>query len=172
MADEIPNLWGDDIDLSVLTPLMILNAQVANLNQRTQGIIRGELAASQTQEVVTLDFDIVAVSAYNVRKRILRVRYKADQVYPALLASVGVGELEGRIPAAADLSFGDLHGTYQTMAPTQAEFIEYLGGVLKSTFVRQLMESVIGMSNERKSGLNVYIHRLGELSRSDGSPNS
>lgn len=48
MPTEIPDLWGDDIDVDVVPPLAILKTQAEAISRRTKGILKAEVVSSPT----------------------------------------------------------------------------------------------------------------------------
>lgn len=50
MPTEIPDLWGDDINVDVVPPLVILKAQAEAISRRTRGMLTAEVVSSSGKE--------------------------------------------------------------------------------------------------------------------------
>ncbi len=76
MENTIPDLWGDDINIDVLTPIMILNSQSELLRKKTKGLI------VPTIEQTLSSSDVVLITFY-----LLQIKHSKDLVYPALVTA-------------------------------------------------------------------------------------
>src|SRR5438045_3882631 len=82
---KIPDLWGNEINVDTLTPVMILNAQAELLRKKTQGVVMAEVSSRQSRGIVTLSLDLSAPAVHGFRERIVGVRHHLNRVYPAFV---------------------------------------------------------------------------------------
>jgi len=133
MASTIPNLWPDGIKTTVLTPLVILRHQAADLEQRTSGILRGEVRSVEGDDTVEHQFDIVA-PALGYEHRILKVQHAKEMIYPARVQADALG---ARPPQPPNTVMDD------------EEFINWLAEVLRSGSMKAVILSLIARANEQ-----------------------
>jgi hypothetical protein len=165
---KIPDLWGDEITVNVLPPLMILNAQAELLQKKTQGVVFAQVTRQRSRGVDTLSLDLLAPAVHGFRERVLGVRYHRDRVYPAAVTGPG---LEGRtgdlIPTA--LAWGNPRDDHRRgRADNQEEFIHLVGQVLKGSYVRSLIHGLVARSNEARATLpEIMTEYLDEVPEED-----
>lgn len=148
---NIPDLWGQAISVDVLTPAAILNTQAALLKRKTQGIVIAELeTTTDSKNVVTIKFDLVAPAVDNFRASVLAVRHKADYVYPALVATSAFSSKGGG--QFGDLKWGGVEDQLSKLAETETQFISLLQEALQSGFILSIVQSLIAKSNEARQG--------------------
>ncbi len=128
MDSRIPDLWGDEITPNVLTPLVILRAQIPGLERRSGGVLEAEVITIPKDEEVTHHFDLTARAFYGFRERILSVTHDRNHVYPVKVMAATLGPNE--------------------KADSQKGFIDLVGKVLKSPQVLSAIQSLIARSNE------------------------
>ena len=159
MADSIPDLWSDAINLDDLSPIIILNSQAANIQNRTKGLIVAELIQRKSKNVTELFFDIKSLAARH-RSRLLVCRHLDDDVYPVWITSQALYQAFDEDYAATpsnpfNLDFQELQSTM--IADGQEEFIRLLSKVLKSDGVKSKISSMIAKNNEIKQSLDHLI---------------
>lgn len=134
MSAMIPDLWPDDVTVTtVSTPFAILNYQAAQLARRTKGTLQGHVQtrAGQNGKKTEHAFDVVVPALNRYHYRLFRVYHDAELAYPA---AVQVDEDE------------------IVEAPTEAEFLDTIGKVLRSTRIRSVLHSLIARVNEVQAG--------------------
>ena len=133
MATAIPDLWSDDIDVSVLTPIAILRKQADLLRQKTKGILEVDVTMlTSDKNKVLIHFDIVAPALASYRHRLLEVTHKREFAYPAFVAAVCFEHL----------------GFQTRQADTEEEFMVIVSDVFRSGETRSVLQSLIARSNE------------------------
>ena len=169
MADTIPDLWGEGIDVDDLSPAIILNTQAAKLQQRTGGVITAQLLKRSSPKYDELLFDLsfdLPSEAPKKRSRLLVCRYAKEEVYPAWISSLGLKKLtplhattplhmiqamtqptqKPRFPEWLHLDPDEVECT--EVAYNQNSFVEILGKVLSSGYVKAKIASTVAQSNE------------------------
>ncbi len=157
MAETIPDLWGDGIQVDDLSPLIILNTQAAILQKRTKGIITAEVIKRTSKDVTELLFDIKGQVARH-RSRLLVCRYLGIEVYPVWITSEtlrrGLDMAEG-IPSVFHLDDDMYTATWPAF--DQQQFNELVGEVFQSKEVKAKISSMVALSNEAKQPLDHLI---------------
>jgi len=130
MPGQIPNLWPDDIETEVVSPVVILRTQAIALSSVTKGVLEARVTTVEGEESMAHDLDIVA-PALGYEHRILTVAHGKELVYPAtLMAMTSPGEaFRGECFSEHDLIVG-------------------LREVLSSPGVKSVIHSLIARSNE------------------------
>jgi len=84
MATEIPSLWPDDVKRSdVITPLMIMRKQAAELERLTKGILRAEAIVGHPREdSMLISLEVVAPLLGNERRGVAVLSHKINDPYP------------------------------------------------------------------------------------------
>lgn len=152
MTIMIPDLWSDDIKVSVLPPIAVLKAQEGLLASKTEGMLRAELTTTQTDNLVQHQLDLIAPSL-DYRERLLSAKHDRDRVYPVLVTAAAfaprpLAHLE--IPQGAPDREKLPARTTQREAATAEDFIGLVKEVLHSVEVRSLIQSLIARINEPK----------------------
>ena len=144
------DLWSDDIRVTVLPPVAILRAQVAALSRKTEGLLRAEVGTDINQEKVELSLDLIAPVLNEYRITLLNTWHDTDLVYPATVKSRGLLPPQAKRPQMPLNMVPAERNTPpdERIAETQEEFITILGEILKSGWVRSLLQSLIARSNE------------------------
>ena len=160
MADTIPDLWGEGIDIDELSPAIILNAQAVALQQRTGGVISAQILQrnSPTNHELLFDLDNDRTTQ---RSRLLVCRYAKDEVYPAWISSLalksgtatafsgGLGSLARQNQKLPDwLQLNSDESEWTEVAYNQDGFVEILRRVLSSGYVMAKIASVVAKFNE------------------------
>jgi hypothetical protein len=146
MAIEIPDLWGDDVNLGTLSPTMILNAQADIIKRRTSGIIKAELIRRRRSNLTELFFDLYAPAAHR-RVRVLSARFLGDSAYPVWVTAIVLRKpMDASIPTAFGLSPGEERRT--VLVSNENQFIDCAAQIFQSKFVQQIIQSIIAKSNE------------------------
>ncbi len=146
MAVTIPDLWGDQIRVDILTPLAILRAQADLIGKHTKGILKAEIHTSFGDSRVEHDFELVAPLANYYRERLLTAAHEVKLVYPVLLTAEAFALRDSEYPPLTFLP-SDLEAN-QREAPTDSAFMKLVGEVFRSTTVQSLIQSLIAVSNE------------------------
>ncbi len=175
----IPDLWPEDIRADVIDPVAILRAQEASLTNRTHGLLRVEVRSFEHKEentkkatTVIHNFDLIAPVLNEYRITLLRAIHAADLIYPVLVQSrVFDPDFKvGNVPVpkvGGDPNYMPLVASQPPMLPepprpdpeyrqaaTQDDFIKLITDVLKSSWVRSLIQSLIARSNAVKHDQN------------------
>jgi len=149
MIDSIPDLWSDDIQVKVLTPLAILRTQASLLRRKTQGIVEAVVDTRTSAESVSYHFDLIAPAANGYRERILTATHTPKRVYPVTVtAECFAAKKNGQLPL---LRAPGGPPPNERTAVTQEAFIGLVKEVLQSPEVRGAIESLIAQSNEAAS---------------------
>lgn len=139
------DFWSDDIQVDVLTPLMILRAQEPGLRRRTKGILQAKLETVTTEKTTIHNLYLIAPALDNYKEKILTVEHKPNLVYPCSVSAEGLPDL-GQ-PSQLRASWRPSPPESRTAA-SQTEFIEMVKWVLKSPSVRGAIDSLLAKSNE------------------------
>ncbi len=148
MSATIPDLWSDDIEVNLVSPVAILRAQTGFLERKTQGVLRAEVTSttSDNREIHSLDLIAPALNGY--RKSILSAAHAKDMIYPVTVRSEGlIPPDRGLGDALARLAMGS-SGPDRKSVSSQTELIEVVREILQSGYVRSLIHSLIARSNE------------------------
>src|SRR5687768_13665848 len=124
MPIDIPDLWGDDIQVDVLPPLVILKAQDEAIRRKTQGILRTEVISTEEQGGgdsgwVIHTLDVIAL-AMGYRESLLTVSHGSERLYPAT------------VEMPEHIAWSDGTVSIQIRCFTAAEFLRELGVALRS----------------------------------------
>lgn len=165
MPIELPDLWGDDIQVGVLPPLVILKAQDEAIKRKTQGILRTEVSTTEPQtnpdnEEVSLHFTIhsldLVASALDYRESLLEVSHKPERAYPAMLQvpdpirwDLASDPPPVRGPVGVDLD-NMLKASREVTAYSSEELITYLRRALRSRNTKAAIDSLLARSNEAR----------------------
>ena len=142
MSATIPDLWSDDIEVNLVSPVAILRAQTGFLERKTQGILRAEVRSTDSGNRAVHSLDLIAPALNDYRKSLLSASHAKDMIYPVTVRS------EGLSPADQGLLPIPVSGSDQKTVSSQAELIEVVRRVLRSGYVRSLIHSLIARSNE------------------------
>src|SRR5262245_42701361 len=124
MATTIPDLWSDDIKVDILSPLAILRTQVGFLEQKTQGILRAQVATTSTDVWLQHQLDLIAPALSHYRVTLLTAQHGRPDFYPVMVRA-GCFAPKPRTPAqAAVAGMPGSQPADQRVAATQAEFID------------------------------------------------
>src|SRR5258707_1786264 len=148
MANEIPDLWGNTINVNVLTPISVLNTQVELLKQKTKGTVHGELTGRQVGDLLTIAMDLRAPAVLGFRSRILYVRHSIEEVYPALVPASALRMHKDSGSYSGKLAWGNQDDSLSVLAYTQEQLIALLKVALQSPIVQSQIQSLIAKSNE------------------------
>ena len=149
MSATIPDLWPDDIQVDVLTPLMILRNQAGLLYSKTQGTLLAQVMTTSTEEWVQYQLDLIAPLLERYRASLLTARHQLGEAYPVTVTSQAFVPKPGPLGALARSPFGP--PLDQRVAATQREFIDLVREVLQSPTTRSRIQSLIARGNETRS---------------------
>jgi hypothetical protein len=85
-SNEIPDLWRiPEINVDILTPKEILDAQASYFTQKTKGLLRAEVVNIKMDEngFCIYNLDVVAPTIGNLRFNILTLCFDENRPYPA-----------------------------------------------------------------------------------------
>lgn len=147
MADEIPDLWPDDLNVSVLSPLAILKVQQQKIGQRTRKLLEAEVRRIESDKWVSYEFDLTAPSLEGgYTETVLKATHEKGKYYPVTVSA------QCFLPSGFD---GDYHEgpsglmDDERQATTDVEFIDLVRDVLRSSEVRALISSLLASVNEQ-----------------------
>jgi hypothetical protein len=139
MANEIPDLWGDDIDVDVVPPHVILKTQAEAISRRTKGL----LTAS-----VTEDFQkdgggkthwsfalILNAPSLGYDEELLELSHADNQLYPVRLSMLS----------------GDSNSRH---CNNQRELLAALAEALTSPTTKAVIASLLARVNELRHTKN------------------
>lgn len=176
MPTEIPDLWGDDIKVDVLSPLMILKAQDEAIRRKTQGVLRAEITTREVSGfenrfgnlekddelgdnvvrpnwlIHTLD---IASPVLAYCETLLEVRHAVNRAYPATLTVPAPIQWDlDQDSTDLDDTTGALEhslvGDYKAIAYSAAELLRHLRRALQSQNTRAAVDSMLALANETK----------------------
>src|SRR5687767_12025512 len=81
MADEIPDLWPNEINIAVLPPVAVLKTQAAIIAQKTKGLVTGRVETATDGGELHHELDLVA-PVLSYRHRILDIKHERELLYP------------------------------------------------------------------------------------------
>lgn len=150
---NVTDLWPDDIHADVLSPAMVLHAQVEALAKKSGGILRVDVRTDMNQEKIELSLDLIAPAVNDYRITLLKVWHDPDMVYPATVKSRGLLPAQarrGEMPQIPLMAYPPHESSMpdERTAETQEEFIKVISDILRSGWVRSLIQSLIARSNE------------------------
>ena len=133
MDEPIPSLWSDDVAIDVVPPITILRVQATALEEKTKGVLKGDVSTvSSDSGRFLIQFDIIASALQGSRYRLLTVSGSDGESYPVAM----------EFPT----------GGYKEVA-TQHEFIDLLQSVLQSPPIRSKIQSLIVKSKKVAKGV-------------------
>jgi hypothetical protein len=148
------DLWSDDIRANVLTPIAILRTQVSALSRKAEGILRAEVRTDINQEKVELYLNLIAPALNDYQVPLLKAWHDSELVYPATVKSRGLLPQQTK-PIQMPTNLADAFFPRERNIPpderiaeTQEEFIKVISDVLRSGWVRSLIQSLIARSND------------------------
>jgi hypothetical protein len=148
----ILDLWSDDIQANVLTPVAILRTQVSALSRKAEGILRAEVRIDVNQARIELHLILIAPALNDYQVTLLKASHDAELVYPAIVKSRGLLPPPRRpkyLPIPSEIMpFEPEREPDERSAETQDEFIKVVGDILRSGWVRSLIQSLIARSND------------------------
>jgi hypothetical protein len=159
MANQIPDLWPQSIDVKVLPPIALLRYQASQLPQHTQGILEAEVATSVEKKSessrVIHDFRIVAPALEGYTYGLFQAWHDKDFVYPVSVrfdpwvkeAHAEYYESNGPIITSRGAAPADLP-TGVKSASTPAAFLALLGELLASSHTQSVLVSLIARIND------------------------
>jgi len=152
MATTIPDLWAEDITVTVLPPLAVLKAQEGLLAQKTQGLLQAKLTCTESDKLVQYQLDLVAPSLNFYRERLLTATHEKGRYYPVVITAECFLPKAGTFSPISELTAVAVRtmnpSLDQRRAATEEEFIRLVREVLHSADVRSLIQSLIARINE------------------------
>jgi hypothetical protein len=141
MPIEIPDLWGDDIKVDVLPPLIILKAQDEAIRRKTQGTLHTEIITAEEEQNdaiwVIHTLDLIA-AAIGYRESILTVSHEREKLYPVAI-EVGV-----------PIEWTDGTPAHRIRCFSADEFIRELRAALQSPLTKSTIATLLARSNEER----------------------
>ena len=149
---EIPDLWGDDIKVDVLSPLAILKVQGELLGTKTKGLLAGlttsGLAGAKQEREEIHQFDLHS-PAVNYTENVLTVRHKQGRPYPVDLRLQTAIDWPKQLWEASGSEYSEDGTSSDCRCGNEKEFLLALRAALQSPPVRSAIDSILAMSNER-----------------------
>jgi len=85
MSSVLRDLWPDDIKSEeVISPEEILKYQARLLEEKTNGLLAGDVVKHENEDRIVLGFEVVAVRA-DARARLFEVHHRREYEYPAAI---------------------------------------------------------------------------------------
>ena len=162
------DLWPDDIrSEEVLSPEEILKFQAKQLEERTNGLLAGDVVRHENGDRIVLGFEVVARRA-DVRARLFEVQHRLEYEYPALIVApdeklpeylrdrVYVGGLSELLLSPGAKIAQAMHGPgewveNEWIASSPKEFSEKVKAVLARPGVKAVVISLLARSNPPKT---------------------
>ena len=161
---EIPDLWGQDIKVDVVSPLAILRTQAELLSQKTKGLLIGRtnsmvVGEKETAKEEVHQFEIFA-PVVNYTEYIFDIRHKLKRPYPVTITlPEPIDWPKELLPPPPKGLLQPVGGLIETLSTTKSAarcecrdgdvFTRALGVVLTSSAIRSVIDSLLVMSNER-----------------------
>jgi len=151
MANEIPNVWPEDITLDIVTPQAILRIQAENLRTQTKGLLHARVTRTESDREALYELDVIA-PVLGSTHRVLNARHGKDVVYPVIVDAECFRRehKEADFQAIQTVLLGR-KPRHPGAASTQDEFLKVIETVLGSNEVRSLLQSLIARSNEAQA---------------------
>ena len=83
---EIPDLWGDEIDVNVVEPVIILKTQAELLSKRTHGLIQATVRSSFVSDQTWIHTLVLEANSIARYEDVLHLKYDNTNPYPCELA--------------------------------------------------------------------------------------
>ena len=155
MHDQIPNLWPEGLQPTVVSPVAILRFQATALGQATRGVLEGQVSSVETGGEVRHDLDVFA-PALNYKHRILSLEHTKSYVYPVILldAPLNPSRYLGSPVKAMTEALGIGEKAKSPLAPPGTIFyddvslIQAIRERLRSDETRAVITSLIARSND------------------------
>jgi hypothetical protein len=87
-VNDIPDLWPEQFNLAVRSPLAILEAQAEKLSGKTGGLLQSEVTTTREGEEVTHSLDIIAPDLNDDHHTLVTVTVTPPHMYPAQVCCV------------------------------------------------------------------------------------
>jgi hypothetical protein len=146
MPTEIPDLWGDDIDVDVVSPHVILKTQAEAIARRTKGLLTAEVSTSAEPDddfnfTSTHKLLILARSIGYEGEELLQIQHPDKRYYP----------LSIEVPSGIvwDYSDSDTPTCYRR-CNDQDELIAALRTVLTSPPTKATLNNLLARVNEKR----------------------
>ncbi len=136
---EIPDLWGNDINVEVVSPATILKVQAEKLSLKTKGVLLARTYPSGDGcdgADVTHHLELHA-PAINYTEEVLAISHVQNRAYPVVI----------RMPASIAWERQEQAST--KWCGNEEEFMQALRTALRSYPVRSAIDSILAESNER-----------------------
>lgn len=135
MANAVPDLWPESVDVDVISPLVILRHQATALRKRTKNLLEADIHTSTLEPHPASDpFDddarvqhelrIVVPALDRYSYSLLRVWHRSSLPYPVTIVGWGT-------------------------AASEDEFMDLLSKALASPDTMSIIHSLIAQTNER-----------------------
>ena len=86
MPAQIPDLWGGNIDVDVVPPLVILKTQAEAIARRTKGVLTGNVTTvfgGEESKGQTIHQLLINAPSLGYTEHLLSVTHGEDRVYPS-----------------------------------------------------------------------------------------
>lgn len=147
MSDDVTSLWSSEIRPEIQSPVSILRTQARALQRQTGGVLTGDIGSKVMDEnKVVLSFDIVVPALEQYRQRILNVGHTKDLPYPCIIdAELFRGDNNAYTNF---LESGQVYTGVRNAAKNDAEFLDIIGNVLRSSHVVSVAQSLIARTTD------------------------
>jgi hypothetical protein len=145
MPETIPNLWGEQVKVDVVTPLAVLRTQANVLKRITQGLLEVNIETTSSQDQVIHHFFLVAPALNRYSELLFTVEHAKNKVYPVMVRADCLSLSECLLLGIV------LVDDSTCVAKTQDEFLTALQTILRSGDVQSSIQSLIARSNEAVS---------------------
>jgi hypothetical protein len=132
MSDKIEDLWPELIPAAIVTPKSILKTQVTALEQKSNGLLHGQVETWTNGDRIYHRFYLVVPALENYRYSLLRIHHSAS-AYP-------VSVDESPIREEADFI------RPWPMLPDESSFRNWLRNVFSSDETKRVLESLLAQA--------------------------
>ena len=146
MPTEIPDLWGDDIRVDVVPPIVVLKTQAEAISRRTKGMLTAEISSSTDVDddgAVECRHKLIlqARSIGYYGEELLQIQHYESRYYPLTI--------ELPIAIVWDYKITDTP-SYIRRCNDQDELLEALGRALTSPPTKAALNSLLARVNEKQ----------------------
>lgn len=161
MPTEIPDLWGSDIDVSVVPPVVILRTQAQALSRRTGGMLTADVTSTsstnsgESKQPVSHQLLLHAPSI-NYTEHLLSISHTSDKLYPVEVAlPVAISWLPGKVQASPfkvglEAILDPASPRFSISCSTQEGLLDALRVALNSPPTKAALNSLLARVNESK----------------------
>ncbi len=146
MPTEIPDLWGDDIRVDIVPPLVVLKTQAEAISRRTKGMLTADVSSSRD-----VDDDGAVECRHKLLLQARSIGYHGEEL-------LQIQHYENRYyPLTIELPTGIVWDYADSDTPTayrrcndQDELLAALGRALTSPPTKAALNSLLARVNEKE----------------------